>query len=318
MVRKNRVSDGPQTLKQAKAAFKARGSTVVSEQEKRQLERGAVLLERAGRIKEQEQRRKDVLKKKAAQEARTTKPCLLGTQRRLDKFGYKSSQFHLGSFFKPKPPATLPDLEEEATEPWDANDVDDDTLLDFADESPVSNNKTPVRQPLPTPTKASSFKSACSPSLNDDGYGLLERSPQLAREVSPGQKRASHASPSFVRIPSFTSTDFDLSVDDLEEMDMPIQAASPRPEKTRSKTPAKSLEQTCGLVDQKPRPAVQHSDRQLMPPPRLPAKRPTPKHIETSPRSGPAHKRYKPHGISMADLESLAGEEIQLSQWDGN
>lgn len=89
-----------QTTKQAKAAFKTRGGTHVSPAERRRLERGADLLARAERIKAQEAKKKERQEKKSrdqeAQQGETTK---LSSQRKLDKFGYVSSQFHLGKFF---------------------------------------------------------------------------------------------------------------------------------------------------------------------------------------------------------------------------
>jgi len=153
---KKEVHDGKQTLKQAKAAFKARGSTLVTDTEKRQLERGAILLQRAERIKEAETRRKEVLKKKTLQDTKATKACLLGTQRVNDKFGYQRSQFHLGAFLKPKaavpPAAPLPHVqgEDSAEEPWEDDGIDDDTLLDLAGESPVTTTKAqPARATAP-------------------------------------------------------------------------------------------------------------------------------------------------------------------------
>lgn len=92
-----------QTSKQAKAAFKLRGATFISDAERRRLARGAELLERADRAKAQEARRKEWLKKKAEDEAASKgqvgDAAALGSQRRLDRFGYASSQYHLGKFF---------------------------------------------------------------------------------------------------------------------------------------------------------------------------------------------------------------------------
>ena len=332
---KKKASDGPQTLKQAKAAFKARGSTTVSTTERRQLERGAVLLERAERTKEQEQRRKDLSKKKADKEAKVLKSCavpsLFGTQRRLDRFGHKSSQFHLGAFLKPKPTVpAAPVAKQQRDEPWEDDDVDDDTLLDLAAESPVALIKTPAKVPSqPTPSKARKIVS-CTTDDFASWDDFLERSSQLARELATEQKTDVLVSPmpppkqSFARIPSFNSTDFDLSVDDLEELDLltdgkPLQSKSGEAQTLLQL----SFESVSDHVGQR---NVQHSpgkseaitgkefDRELMPPPplKMSAKQ-RPRAIRSE---IPAPSTCVQHGISLADLESLAGEDIQLSQFN--
>ncbi|KAI4722814.1 hypothetical protein E4T48_01000 [Aureobasidium sp. EXF-10727] len=325
--KKKEVHDGKQTLKQAKAAFKARGSTFVTDTEKRQLERGAVLLQRAERIKESEARRKEVLKKKSLQDAKSTKTCLLGTQRVNDKFGYQRSQFHLGAFLKPKHPAAppspapLPALQEEesGTEPWEDDGVDDDTLLDLAGESPVTTLKGPTQLPSQyTPSKTRGEPKLVSPSTTEE-FGswddFLERSSQIARDLSVSQKPTPPATRSFDRIPSFTSGDFDLSADDLEELDWSVdtlhqnEAPLPRvpPQPVSKNGDMRSW--VNGKNKKKDEPGGD-IDRKLMPPPIIPTKRP-------SSASAAARTNVPPgaHGISLADLESLAGEEIQLSQF---
>lgn len=93
-----------QTIKQAKASFKARGRPTLSEREARQLERAIELEQRAERAQEAEKRRAAAAKlrserEKRAETHRRQQQVQLGTQRRCDRFGYKSSQFHLGAFF---------------------------------------------------------------------------------------------------------------------------------------------------------------------------------------------------------------------------
>lgn len=89
------------TLKQAKAAFKARDETPITEREAKQLERALQLDRRAWALREREKTRADVTKKRLAQEkAQKDEERRLGTQRRRDRFGFKSSQFHLGAFFQ--------------------------------------------------------------------------------------------------------------------------------------------------------------------------------------------------------------------------
>ncbi|KAI4752410.1 hypothetical protein E4T52_04347 [Aureobasidium sp. EXF-3400] len=320
---KKEVHDGKQTLKQAKAAFKARGSTLVTDTEKRQLERGAILLQRAERIKEAETRRKE-LKKKAVQDTKTTKTCLLGTQRVNDKFGYQRSQFHLGAFLKPKAavPAAAPlsDVQEESPEPWEDDGVDDDTLLDLAGESPVTTTKAqpPARAPpqqTPSKIRGHATDSLVSPSTTDE-FGsfddLFERSSQLTRDLSEPVPPATR---SFDRIPSFTSADFDLSADDLEELDWSVDTLRndiSSPQASRQIRKNGNIRNWLDGKDTKKKEMVQDIDRRLMPPPSM-----IPKKCSPPSRIYPAAQTTAPpHGISIADLEGLAAEEIQLSQFE--
>ena len=313
---KKEVHDGKQTLKQAKAAFKARGSTLVTDTEKRQLERGAILLQRAERIKEAETRRKE-LKKKSVQDTKTTKACLLGTQRVNDKFGYQRSQFHLGAFLKPKAAAPLSDVQEESPEPWEDDGVDDDTLLDLAGESLATTTKVPfVRAPSQqtlSKTHGHATNSLVSPSTTDE-FGsfddLFERSSQLTRDLSEPVPPATR---SFDRIPSFTSADFDLSADDLEELDWSVDTLRndiPSPQASRQIQKNGNIRSWLDGKDTK-KEMVQDIDRRLMPPPSMiPKKCSPPSRVDSA-----AQTTAPPHGISIADLEGLAAEEIQLSQF---
>jgi hypothetical protein len=309
-----------QTLKQAKAAFKARGgSSFVSEGEKRKLERGAVLLQRAERIREQEQRRKEGLekkkkkKKREEEEASSTKSrsCLLGTQRVNDKFGYQRSQFHLGAFLKPKGPGPV-SVQDDEDEPWDHDAVDDDTLLDMAGESPVTakthanlydlqHTNHDLKHANHDLKYTNHDLKHAFPTVTDEHGSwekFLDQNSQIARELSSTTSKPTptplHSS---TRIPSFTSADFDLSVDDLEELDW-VDADS-----TCFKPALSNMQRESWKLDEQDNRAVSEADlaRKMMPPPSIPSKR-----LPASPS----------HGITLADLESLAGEEIQLSQFD--
>jgi hypothetical protein len=324
---KKEVHDGKQTLKQAKAAFKARGSTLVTDTEKRQLERGAVLLQRAERIKGAETRRKE-LKKKSVQDTKATRTCLLGTQRVNDKFGYQRSQFHLGAFLKPKPvvPAAAPlsEVQEEtlSPEPWEDDGVDDDTLLDLAGESPVTVIIAPsVRAPsqqTPSKTQGHVKHQLVSPSTTDE-FGswddLFERSSQITRDLSTPQKPTQilPATRSFDRIPSFTSGDFDLSADDLEELDWSADNMGnnlPSPQALEQANKNGDMRSWLNGNNMKKEGTGHDIDRKLMPPPLIiPKKLTPPTRIDSAVRT-----TVPPHGISLADLEGLAAEEIQLTQ----
>ena len=96
------------TIKQAKAAYKTRAEQPLTEREKKQLERSIQLDRRASGLREREKNKLDLAKKRAAQEkAQKEEERRIGTQRRNDKFGFKSSQFHLGAFFRKPGPVPL-------------------------------------------------------------------------------------------------------------------------------------------------------------------------------------------------------------------
>lgn len=316
-----RMRDRPQTIKQAKAAFKTRGSTSVSEVDKRRLERGAQLLERASRIKEQEQRRKDqVRKKEAAPKEHQAKAPLLGTQRRLDKFGYKSSQLHLGAFLKVARPSIATEEKTVASDPWDDDDVDDDTLLDIAVESPI---QQPDRTEEDTVTGLTAMrsldKSATFHTCHDLEHwdDFLESSTQLARELS--NENAVTEKPPALQFSSFDSADFDFSAEDLEELDASCHMATPKQTNYPHDSNSKAMPPP-------PKPiSGQSMDRKIMPPPSLPLPSkqqhnpPGLKHYTVrSPYTATATTKTKtPLYISLADLESLAEEDIELSQFFG-
>lgn len=360
--------DRPQTLKQAKKAFKARGPTSVSDEERRRLERGAQLLERASRIKEQEQRRKDQLRKREEASVKDSlipvqhQPPLLGTQRKLDKFGYKSSQLHLGAFLKNARPVVMGAGEQRkqnaSAEPWDddSDSVDDNTLLDIVDESSCQRGKqgdVPAGQLLPSVPL--SIQHTSFPIGGDDPdhwNDFLESSTQLARELSNEKPMPLQKSAPCV-FSSFGSTDFDLSSEDIEALDASLQEpGTPVPENaSRTADKAKAMlppppsphkhnftgpgsenttidppDPPLRLYDSnnKTRPApspfakptlARDDDRKLMPPPALPRPKPLPK---TAGLIGSKMTPKQDSGITLADLESLANEDIQLTQYLGS
>lgn len=317
------TQDRPQTLKQAKAAFKARGSTSVSAAEKRRLERGAVLLERATRLKDLEQRKKNHLKKKGEKEAKDAHvkpPVLLGTQHKLDKFGYKSSQFHLGAFLKQaRDTAKTTEADQEvSTEPRGPDPVDDDhVLLDVAVKSAATQES---REHIQCPAMSSqetqpgsSPQRDCHDSGNDEFAhldGFIESSTQIARELSE-EKHVCLPFPTRIEFSSFGSTDFDISAEDMEELDA-------------------SLAQQHAASQKEPAPhgGKHKDDRKLMPPPIQKDR----KHNPMSPSrpvtsaakvlsilhpSSIAPQTYELLGFTLDDLESLVSEDVQFTQVDG-
>ncbi|KAF1351392.1 hypothetical protein BDV97DRAFT_169280 [Delphinella strobiligena] len=353
-----------QTLKQAKASFKARGPTSVSAAERRRLERGAQLLERANRIKEQEQRKQNQLRKKEVQtetkDGRNQKPVLLGAQHKLDKFGYKSSQFHLGAFFTAVRPSIATDKQTVSPEPWDGDDVDDDTLLDIANESPIHEPKLKqtsdghIGQDT-TPTRAFAYKQPLSPVGDNNNLApwddLLESSTQIARELTNEKPTPQKPSPCFS---SFGSTDFDWSAEDLEELDASLHCVSvettysgdsdawamlppPKPQTinrdgssgiaTLPSVSQQDIRQDCNrrkAMPPPPKPVANEAlDRKSMPPPSLPLQ--SKQKISSSIRKSvlqssscllpqPMTRGKLPSDVSIADLELLAEEDIELTQ----
>jgi len=63
----------PQTLRQAKAAYKQQQGPRLSEHEQRQIDRGAELLRRAERAKEQERRKKENQRRREEKERKERK-----------------------------------------------------------------------------------------------------------------------------------------------------------------------------------------------------------------------------------------------------
>lgn len=300
-MRTSKPQSRPQTLKQAKASFKARGQPAVSSTQKRQLERGAELLQRADRLKEQEKRRKEFLRKREEKDLKRKEPqqhALLGTQVRLDKFGYKSSQFHLGAFLK-RPEPAMPERPIAVQEPWEDEyeSFDDDALLDVL-QSPADGPEANFKKAAPAETSPCQTK--IGGTLNDEdphAWDWLESSSQIAQEL--GEEVANSSSKS--RVPSFSSSDFDITEDDIQM----LESAAVLNDKIATSTTT--------MLDIN-RKAL---DKRLMPPPLLPAKhvKPSAKSsvplIPKSPSTSPAD-----FGFSFADLECLAAEEIQLSQYN--
>ncbi|GAB7344624.1 hypothetical protein MBLNU457_3112t1 [Dothideomycetes sp. NU457] len=377
-----------QTAKQAKAAFKARGSLHVSSAERRKLERGAQLLERADRIKAQERRKKEWMKKRdeqGVQQKNEEDSKILGSQLRLDKFGYKSSQFHLGRFFgrpKEQAQAKAPNLssvkvgavEENMDDYEDVDEMDEDIMLGL---DPSSSD---VLEPDQTAHVA------------NDWTDFLESSTQIARELSdetPEQsvipdrpKKQSGRSRSLASIPSWNS---DEAFDEEELAALENQLASVHKQNQTDKDkllmpppkiPAPSNSSASGMLpparlsrpgmvpppkQPPPKPSTlsmppppKPSTSAMPPPPKPSTNRPTrsvpsmpsarrnnnsippqastssstinPPHVHTASsghKATPLQSRrdstssLAPYGISAADLECLAADDIVLSQWAG-
>lgn len=268
------------------------------------------------------------MKKKAEQDAgqksEEKAAAILGSQLRLDKFGYKSSQLHLGNFFKSRAAVSKPAIVAEE-EPWEQEDVDETFMLDVDQVSKPSENNNP-KGSIEEETTAI-----------HDWAEFLDSSTQIERELSgvacetsATHQNKSKRSNSFRSIPSWNS-DEAFDDDDLMDLENSVQAAQQQTVVANTKSP--------------PRPAQIKNDKSLMPPPKMipppktmpPPKTPTPvmgppktpasryplsrmsKTTATSTTHSPQSTDISlgKYGITTADLENLVADDIVLSQWSG-
>ncbi|KAK5165837.1 uncharacterized protein LTR77_008760 [Saxophila tyrrhenica] len=282
-----------QTIKQAKAAFKKRGRPSLSEREKKQLERSIELDRRAWRVRESEKRRSEAVKKKAEKDKKDKEASLkaqLGSQRRFDRFGYKSSQMHLGAFLHGNRTASTTTkshmnltTEVTADDSFGDSGLDDETLLDALESAKAAQTSEQPSRASPAPEDLDHIRlttlavkvpqtTQVQAAPDDLAYFFdeLGSSTQIARELTadePGEKTTTKSL-------SFSSDDFGLTMDDIEEM-----------ESAEKHTKAEQ-------------------DRKLMPPPSfIPTK--------ATKSSVPAPMS---HDFSQEDLECLADYDIQLTQ----
>lgn len=302
-----------QTIKQAKAAYKARGGAV-SEEEQRRIDRQVQLSQRAWRLREQEKRKSEAAKKRQEREREEASRAFLATQVKRDKFGYKSSQMHLGAFFGggARKPTEVAVAKEDTTDEFEDDGVDDETLL-HALGSPTANDTRPTasqgQAAEPRAMTASLQRSNTEPTVHiehdlDSFWDELDSSTQIARELTNDDTKAEPRSEDkmevYEQVPfswSFDSNDFDLTADDLDEL-------------IATKLSAKQKSST---------------DRQLMPPPAVPMKPEPPgqQPPETSPpgtttRESPNIVKHQDPvmelGFSMSQLESFVDDDLQLTQ----
>jgi hypothetical protein len=344
------------TIKQAKAAYKSRAEQPLTEREKKQLERSVQLDRRAWSLREREKNRLDLAKQRVAQEkAQKDEERRIGTQRRNDKFGFKSSQFHLGAFFRrpnPAPPVlmverkadvaaasllqpaanSLPDVqmngkEDEYEDVDDKSsdeyeDVDDESLLEALQSPEVVrlNKLQPDVQaqtatsmpPPPRPHFAQSVNKQLAqspvPKAEDfEWQDYLESSTQIAREIS-SEAPSIHmplahvpAAKETLRTGSFSSGSFELTEDDIEQLD-----PTPRARIQHNQSPAQTK---------------LSSARMEMPPPPLPLKQRAqePKQdcsgaFGSKCLNEPIMHAQDELGFSLTQLESFVEDDLQLTQ----
>ncbi|KAI6897995.1 hypothetical protein KC318_g9736 [Hortaea werneckii] len=233
-----------QTIKQAKAAYKSRAQQPLSDAEKKQLERSIELDRRAWRTKEQERKKAEALKKRQEKERREKddhERTMLGTQVRRDRFGFRGSQMHLGAFFgghggkgektetakRPEKAREPGCMEQTASDDLDA--LDDESLLGAMELSPtiarseasippqVSLDETPTARVSQhgTPSNVQSEPVRTIQEDLGDFENELGSSSQIARELNCEETNVAREP----RNASFSSADFDLTAEDLEELE---------------------------------------------------------------------------------------------------
>ncbi|GAB1738386.1 hypothetical protein NU219Hw_g3195t1 [Hortaea werneckii] len=298
-----------QTIKQAKAAYKSRAQQPLSDAEKKQLERSIELDRRAWRTKEQERKKAEALKKRQEKERREKddhERTMLGTQVRRDRFGFRGSQMHLGAFFggqggKGKKTETAKGSENvqgpgcmEQTLSDDVDALDDESLLGAMELSPTIARSEAFRPPqlsLYTPSvarvpqhgKPSSVQSEPIRTMQED-LGDFENelgsSSQIARELNCEETTVAGE----LRNASFSSADFDLTAEDLEELEDYSEKLSD--DTVAGKDDSGNQMKLCSLPSSKglstnsivttPHPAAVTKtathDSKLMPPPPMPSK----------------------------------------------
>lgn len=332
-----------QTLKQAKAAYKTRNQSTLTEREKKQIERSVELERRVWRTREQEKRKAEAKAKREEKERRDREAAgglgaSMTSQRRCDRFGFVGSQMHLGAFFGGAGRAAVggaavtgPTGDGVAgdTDCFDG-DLDDETLLDAlqkgeherfnSDQQSAAVEPQAAETARPTASKAPCKDGADNGSDLDFFWDSLDSSTQIARDIADEPKKTTDSRPAQnSRSPatSFGSEEFDLSVEDIE--------ASQTKEAPKQNT---------------------DEDKKLMPPPMLPRKAPTTVKAVTKPStlkrasplpplparspeasSAPTQlKRLIPpkaiskpcsaakFGFTLAELESFVDDNLQLTQ----
>ncbi|TKA25419.1 hypothetical protein B0A50_06286 [Salinomyces thailandicus] len=344
-----------QTIKQAKAAYKTRAQQSLTDADQKRLERSIELDRRAWRSKEQERKRVEAAKKRQEREhieSRTRQRQQIGSQRRCDRFGYKSSQFHLGKFFGgvAARQANQNGIAEERED--DDGGLDDESLLGALDSPEDVRQRPDVPQkqhlhydtPMPlsfSPAPVNPVKrSQTEPPTVDELDGFwkeLGSSTQIARELDSDHK----VDVKQIKNASFDSGDFDLTAEDLEDLDSPQQTTASKAAplmaqelRTVMPTPAvpfKLISQVTTKSSNPPPAGIaqqREDDRRLMPPPHMPLKTRTTSEkllnnliTPSNPASFAATsfqsrnlKSSDCGGFTMGELESFVDDELVLTQ----
>nr|OQO30637.1 hypothetical protein B0A51_01523 [Rachicladosporium sp. CCFEE 5018] len=325
----------PTTTKAARAAYKSRSCTnVLSDREKKRLERAALLERRAWGVKEREKRKVEAAKKRAELEKEEREErSMVGTkatQRARDRFGFRGSQRCLGAWFGDQRKVDQrgtrgADGTGMAGEVWD--NTDDEGLMECLEEA-LNADRNPreaakvttelAQEAVPRNACRDGTQSVTQPhevtrndSVLDDDWDdelLSDYIPtQCAPKTMPAPMRPTHVSspmPPAPQPPSVTTSFgcIDLTEEDLDALDATILASSPIK-------------------------AVYGQPRIIMPPPALPSRttRPDPQRDKAKKLSRsvslPMSARQTELGMgsrtpsfTLTQLESFVEEDLQLTQ----
>ncbi|KAK0362740.1 hypothetical protein LTR02_009425 [Friedmanniomyces endolithicus] len=325
------------TIKQAKADFKARGRPTLSALEQRQLERSVQLDRRAWGVKEREKRKAEATRKRTVEAGRREQgeresKALRGEEgsRRCDRFGYLSSQLHLGAFLgggvrvqhrkevaeraeKVEDDAGLRMEEEES---FGDSGVDDETLINALaspkatkseeSEQPRADSAVPVSAPSLTAVPQHSAAQPPPTTIDEpsDFWDELGSGTQIARELAS------------------------------EETAKPPKSSSHRPAIRTATTLPRGVTLAPGVPSKAPPKSASDTerDRKLMPPPMM---NPPPKPLSDSrqlrvsrpppsipdagrPMARAVGSRSKPATnatyFTKMELETFVDEALQLTQ----
>jgi hypothetical protein len=300
------------------------------------------LQQRAERLKDQEKKRAAAAAKRTLEsgcEAKERQKALLGTQRKKDKFGYKSSQFHLGAFLKVGGKndgirnGSLVAMEEVEDEDFfQDDDLDDETLMGALEVEPVGSATYLAHQhgsdkgkettsnmmlPPPLPRLDMSGKqhqpaqAFCAEEDLSSLWDDLESSTQVARDLE-GCGRSIFDKPASSLNTSFGSGSLDLTAEELDQLDPPAPT-SPR---------ATSALRTAPFCAMQP-PRMPSKPSQVSPRSWSPPKQVQNTSVNLPKRElaikGPIPPTRSLHcspelGFTFTQLESFVEEDIQLTQ----
>lgn len=324
-----------QTLKQAKAAYKSRNRSSLTEREKKQIERSIELDRRAWRAKEAEKRKAEAKAKREEKERKEREGGGgMTSQRRCDRYGFVGSQMHLGAFFggggrddvRRENVAHAAEAKADEDEEFGGS-LDDESMLDAeVEEKPDSaieevSASREVDRSLTNASKrtAAQLKDSPTPEL-DVIWDELDSSTQIARDLST-ETPSGHDGAAKSLNTSFGSGDFDLSVEDIEDAQGGDQTRHkikddaklmpPPALPSKMSLPARSARDRAQTTTNASTPArpVQTSALTRPPPPQQPElSRPLP--LKAAPKSPFAACL----GFTMAELESFVDDDLQLTQ----
>lgn len=323
-----------QTTKQAKAAFRARNGASVTQAELRQLERSLELQRRAELAKEREAKRKALLlQKKEREKESAAKMALdqgrrtLGTQRTVDRFGYKSSQFHLLGFFGKGVEKNKPGLvKQEAVVDADGSGVVLDNSVGDNHGRPGARHQATRETPSLRGKSPAHQRPSLLQNADIDMLAMFASGTQIQRELTdgdlesdtdcdepsvepPGKIGKGHTEPSQntnKTFASFTSDDWLLESDDIEKLDAAVQTSTAASTDHQSRKRKVSVSKA-GTSDPTQIESKARVDSFLMPPPAR-----TPVRAQSSvAQAMDAVRVCSPHAVKGRSRDDTSGQQTR-------